>query len=563
MLGKSVLLRPSSTDIRRQATALLRAAGNEVVTGDDAERCTALLEAGAADVVILDTGDGALLAPVAEEARRRGVPVIAMAPTADAELRELFDDGLARHLLIGTDRLRGCGVTVEKVLRESYFGLDKYIPAFGIETYRFELRGPESLRDALECLDDLVRTAGAGDSAAAELLAVAGELADNALYSAPRLRDLEGRVSRRRYTRAHRQQGIEVDPDESAALELAFDGTSMFVAVADRFGSLTPDHIRRAVGSRSSRASTAPARALRRGTRGGLRRVHELSTELSFNLTSGQRTEVIARRHLGDEPGYSGLHIFCAATEDVIPGAVERTIEVSSSMLVDIRQHIAARVPSPVVTLPRKRLPGLPKRAESEAETLRQTASGGDDQSDRREMIEAPAEPVGIDTLLGLLHGASSVQRALEIGLRFLTVCYRGAVAYRIDDGAMHPVMAAGQVENWADLRTRPVELFSSSTLAAMAASGLSGRYRPQEAHELDPELGQLCAGDPRASGYVITVKLQRRPRYVLFGLARLYHSHLAKKVARQLESELSDCIGKHLDERPERALPRRASTAS
>jgi hypothetical protein len=451
----------------------------------------------------------------------------------------MFCDGRADHLIYGAERIDAAVVTAEKLLREVYFGVDKYVGRFGVETYEFDLTGGGSLRNALECLEEFMTMLKARPEVSAEILHMAAELAENALYSAPR-----DETGRRRYRPSDRQHGVEVDPWEQARLSYAFDGRRILLSVTDWFGSLVPTRVRNTLRSgpaqrtntgRPQRATTAPGgrRANNQRSGRGLRQVWERSSELVFNISPGKQTEVIAIRELGSQPTRCGLHLHYQGDLRRHLTATPNTIKVSDSMLVDIRQLIAKRKAPPVVMLE-------PKAANTRKWEDTLTDPQG-------KVLVADDSPLGVDTIKGLLHGSTSLQRSLEIGLRFLTVCYQGAIAYAVRGETLKPLIAAGEVGNWPELRALDIHLYDDCRLADLARTASSGRYKPSSAYRLDKLLTALTVGEGDAGGYIITVEITGHPRFVLFGFGRKYGRHLANKVAAPFHIKLTESVAKHL----------------
>lgn len=521
VLGTSVLLRSSSPHIDRRVAALLRAAGNELIADNNPERCAAIIALGGVHLLLLDASDGADVTVLAREAKARGVPVVLMCSELDQETLELFCDGTANHLLCGRDRADAAAVAVEKTLRRAPFGIDKYTPRFGIETYKFELRSGDGLRDAIESFADFLDVVDCSADARDRLVSAANELGENALYSAPR--DQHGR---RLYGPRDRSIGVEVQPNERALFSYAFDGRRILMSVTDWFGSLKPARVRASLWKGRARTETS---SIQQST-SGLRKVWDCASELVFNIAPEERTEIIAIHELGDVGDRSGIHLFFCGNEVEEEARPQSSIEVSDSMQFDIRAHLARVQPPPVVTLPRKR--AVTKTIEAPFEAP---------------IIPADETPVGLDTMCGLLHGAGDVTRILEIGLRFMTMCYAGAVVYEVDGGTLRAVLGAGEIASWTELRATQLHLSDDCRLADLARLGVPSRYRPSRQYRLDEHLGLVTSGEGSAQGYVLPLEVEDELRYVIFGFAPKYGRHLSDKVAESFQHELTANIVRQL----------------
>ncbi len=534
VLGTSILLRSSSPHIDRRVAALLRASGNELIADSCPQRCAAILGLGGVDLLLLDASDGADINTLAREAKARSVPVVLMCNELDAETLELFCDGTANHLLSGRHRADAAAVAVEKTLRRAPFGIDKYTPRFGIETYKFELRSGRGLDDAVESFLEFLEVVDCPEDTRERLCTAARELGENALYSAPR--DAHGR---RLYGPRDRSLGVEVQANERALLSYAFDGRRILLSVTDWFGTLKPARVRASLWRGRARTETSP---LQRGG-SGLRRVWDSASELVFNIAPDERTEIIAIHELDDAGDRSGIHLFFCGTEAEEEARPQSSIQVSDSMQFDIRAHLARVQPPPVVTLPRKR--AVTKTIEASFEAP---------------LIAADETPVGLDTMCGLLHGAGDVTRVLEVGLRFMTMCYAGAVVYEVEEGALRAVLGAGEIASWTELRATRLMLSDDCRLSDLARLGAPTRYRPSPHYRLDQHISQVTSGEASPLGYVLPLEIQEEVRYVLFGFTPKYGRHLADRVAESFQHEMVSNIERQLGGHPSRQA-RRSST--
>ncbi len=529
MFGKRVLLRSSSPYIERRTSAPLLAAGNEVLADCSPEGCIAILELGGIDVVVVESSDGIDLTSLYEAAKQCAVPTILLNEALNSELLEAFCSGQAKHIAFGADRLEALPIAVEKLLRGSLFGIDKYQPRFGVEAYEFELRDGRSLQEALDCFDEFLGIVAAPPAMRDEIVPAVKELAFNALYSAPRNAD-----GTRRYHASECRNGARVESTELVRLSYAFDGSRLLVSARDNFGSLLPSRIRSAIRRLSNREHIRPA-MLKPRKRASLSSVWTAFSELIFNIAPGVQTEVICIRELDGVSRRCGLHLFHAGDEAPAPADGKESIEVSDSMLIDIQaRHGARRRLPPVVLLKRKR------RGTTPTPTPTTTAL--------RSRLVARELPAGMDTLFGLLHGASNVQRTLEVGLGFMRVCYRGAIALHVSNDSMQVVLGAGEIHDWSAVRQLSIGLRADCRLADLVRSGLPEIYRPSPAYPFDFQITEMTVGpegDP--IGLILPILVHGETRYALLGFHARYGEHLSWSVVQSLSNEIGEAIYRHL----------------
>jgi len=281
--------------------------------------------------------------------------------------------------------------------------------------------------------------------------------------------------------------------------------------------------------------------------------VWNASSELIFNIDPGHQTEVICIRELDDSERRCGLHLFFAG-EDALPStASEDSVEVSDSMLIDIQSlQGARRQRPPVIVLKRKK-----RGSTTPTPTPTEVATAL-----RSRMIEPRDLPLGMDTLFGLLHGTTTVQRSLEVGLGFMRVCYRGAIALEVSGDFMHVALGAGEIHDWPALRQLRLGLRADCRLADLVRSGLPEIYRPSPAYPFDFQLTAMTVGptgDPL--GLILPILVHGEARYALFGFSAKYGEHLSWNVVQSLSREMTDAIYRHLDATP--SVPTRRPTTA
>ncbi len=291
MLGKTILLHTGDRITARALTVRLRGAGNEVVVTEDARVAHELVAARAIDLALVELETPGALALV--EAALTQLPVVAVTTAAQAvTLRELICERQLGHVVCRGDGgpaelARDAVVVVEKLLRAELFGVDKYLPEFGVEVATFEVRGAADRDAVVECLGEHVEWLGAGREARGAVASVVDELVTNAVYNAPR--DGDGRPC---YAALDRRDKVELAPHEYVTVRWGSDGEVLVVSVSDRFGALEEARVRARLGACLGGGDAIEHKAGGAGL--GLFTVLSRSTQLVINVDRGLRTEIIA-----------------------------------------------------------------------------------------------------------------------------------------------------------------------------------------------------------------------------------------------------------------------------
>ncbi len=406
----------------------LRAAGCEVVRSSSLRATTGLLAAGAVDLVLVNHRSDDELASIAAVAAVRDIAVVVVSARPEpTELLDLVCDAGVHHLIAASiagreplrvvDR-REIAITVEKILAADIFGLEKYLPGFAVDIEHRRIDSTSSRSQAIGEITEYLEALDVPAPLAATLGLVADELVDNAV------RHTVGR-----------------------ACELVYgsDGRLFAVSARDDAGTLTPERIRDALDTRDQAGGLGLVAAL------------HSSSQLIFNLAPGRATEVIAVADLSSDDDIAragrSLHVF-VDRETAVPRMATTSVHLSNSMRVDLRGQLAAvtaRAPSP----PRETAPTAPRRRP------RATPSPLGE-------LEHSAE-IGLDTLRGILRGASSPESVMEAAVRFLTRDCTAALAYRREAESLVPWLAAGRIAHWLGLGTVDPWLRAPSTPAIVA----------------------------------------------------------------------------------------------
>jgi hypothetical protein len=510
MLGKTILLHTNDKQRARRLSGHLRAAGNEVVISDSASAARDLLAACAVDLAFVDVAAQEPREVVAE-ARDRA-PVVMLATGGDQKTMIDFVCELeVEHFLArpedsddAFDSLaREVVVTAEKLLRRDLFGIEKYLPSFGMELSSIEVKSAQERDDVVECVADHVAWLGAGSEAKRAVAAVVDELVTNAIYDAPRTSD-----GAPRYASRDRKEKFSLDPWEYVTVRWGSNGDHIAISVSDWFGALRPEHVRACL--RRCLADGDQIEQKEGGAGLGMYTALSYCTQLVVNIEHGTRTELIAlidlRRGQAVRRGGRSLHLFCddPRTRANATDAVPAKVELSPSILVELREQLAPmRRQQSVVPLVRRRT------------TV--AAGTGSNSAVRARGTSAPPmeETVDANTAIGLLHGASDAERAVQTALRFLANHYTGAIAYAVDGDRLDAVVAAGRVRDWPTLQKLHLLADGPCAIARLANGGRAQAFDPQCA--LDYRIALWTAGVSEAEGIVIPIKVAGNLRWILY----------------------------------------------
>jgi CheY-like chemotaxis protein/anti-sigma regulatory factor (Ser/Thr protein kinase) len=530
MLGRTVLLFTDDRAAARTLAGHLRGAGNEVVIAESSVAAHDLIAARAVDLVFVD-GEAAGALDLVDTARGLVPTVVISAGGEPTMMLELVCMRGVEHVLVRSgdadgslvDLAREVVVTAEKILRADLFGLDKYLPSFGVELSTAEVRCALDRDGVVEAIGDHAEWLGAGREARRAVAAVVDELVTNAVYDAPR--DGAGNA---RYHATDRRTKVELDPWEYVSVAWGSDGDSIAISVTDSFGALEPAHVRR--GLERCLTSADPIEQKAGGAGLGLFTALAYCSQLVVNVDRGVRTEMIAiidlrRRTAGVRRAGRSLHLFfedSRAAAAMPCDAAPTSIEVSDSMLVDVREHLAPskrRVDIVPLMRPRRPLPGMAPRARGSSPPPTQ-------------------EPVGADTACGLLRGATTPETAVQIGLRFLANHYDAAVAYAVDGHHVEATFASGQVRDWPKLRALRLTRDETASIAAMSARDAATPFTP--ACPLDFRIAMVATGNSEAAGLVMPLKVDGELRWILYGAGPHDDTPLLPDVVEKVRCELA-----------------------
>jgi len=179
---------------------------------------------------------------------------------------------------------------VTKVLTGQQFGLEPYL-SFGAEVRTERIKSSAGRADLLENLDSYLSEAGVRQTYRDRARLVAEELLMNAIYDAP-CNPIDRKPL---YNHLPRTEEVVLEPTQQGHFSFVFDGTKILVSVRDPFGSLGPSTIYRYLKNCYSEQPEEINGAEGKGGAGrGLHQIVEASSELIFNLSPAQKTEVIS-----------------------------------------------------------------------------------------------------------------------------------------------------------------------------------------------------------------------------------------------------------------------------
>jgi hypothetical protein len=196
--------------------------------------------------------------------------------------------------------------TVQKLLRNEVFGLEKYI-AWGADVRGYTLEDAAERSDAVTALANDVTAVGLPDRVGSLVSVIADELLANALYVAP----LDDHKRRYRASEA-RERSRALRGRDVVTVRWATDARYLAIEVRDRWGTLDPNAVAERLTS-GKVGSSAPESGM------GLALAYACCNQLVIDLEPEVMTEVIALldvRYKPTELGRSAsFHTFVARTE--------------------------------------------------------------------------------------------------------------------------------------------------------------------------------------------------------------------------------------------------------
>jgi CheY-like chemotaxis protein len=555
MRGKTVLVVSKEAASRRRVDAPLASAGNRVVRAPSAEDALECIEAGDVDLALVDH-DTIREIPAILEVTKPRIPLVALASRSQAEgILELVCDHGVQNLLA---RKSGEGerttfdpgevlVTVEKIFRHDVFGIEKYLPGFGIEIESRVLTRATDREPAIERVNEFMRHLGAGSQLSSTAGVVADELITNAIYNAPR--DPHGAPI---YASTSRREKITLLPHEFVTMAMGSNGEKFAISVTDQFGAFMGDHLRS--GLRRCLSEDDPIQQKDGGAGIGLYMVLSSCSQLVINVAPGLCTEVIAiwdleKRLRGVRMGGHSLHVFMADATDrrvELPSPRDapapRREERVAALARAVRDTIPVQTPAPDSfgeAAQEDTLPEVVRAAPSFDEAI--TAAGSIEVEAKPPAREermarartVPPTPYPLEELhevlllrppgrpalreaLAQIHHAETASDCLTAALVYICSRWPAAVLLRRNNRALEVWCAAGDVYDWNGLSAysapaQDLELLTNHSYTPVA------KIAPSCGDVVERELASRLIGTDAAACLVLSVSLSSPGDLVIF----------------------------------------------
>lgn len=216
-------------------------------------------------------------------------PVLVITSAADkADLAELFSHTALTNLFAkNTDLLETeMIVTVQKIIRGSLFGFEKYL-TWGVQPLEFRMKSSEERHDVFAQLESYLSALGANSRLIGLARGVADEFIMNAVYNAPV--DAKGQP---KYANVSRMQPVKLLENEEVLFRFACDGRHLALSVADAFGRLERPtvlgYLKKCFQKGSNQIDTKDG-----GAGLGLYYIFHSLNHFIVNVSPGKRTEMI------------------------------------------------------------------------------------------------------------------------------------------------------------------------------------------------------------------------------------------------------------------------------
>ena len=234
----------------------------------------------------------ALLAALAKLDRPPAVLVISSQATSQ-RLVGLLENEVLTNLFIKNVEVDSheLVVTVQKILRENIFGLEKYL-SWGIKPIDYRIRSAAAKGPVIEDIARHLHEIGCNARLVVAAQTVADELIMNAVFNAPV--DSNGRP---KYAHLKRSAPLELEPSEEVLFRYACDGRDLALSVQDPFGRLSQDTVRNYLRKCFS-GGEGQVDEKEGGAGLGLYHLFESVNHLVINVDINHRTELIGLMHI-------------------------------------------------------------------------------------------------------------------------------------------------------------------------------------------------------------------------------------------------------------------------
>lgn len=179
-------------------------------------------------------------------------------------------------------------ITCYKLLQQDIFGIEKYLPGYGIGVHHERILSSEDKMRSIDSLETFLQRVDCYRGLIHFITTVADELLMNAIFDAPR--DISGKA---KYAERDRRDPLVLMSNEAVDFRFASDGRYVALSISDSFGELNRDVVIRYL-SQGIKGAPAQIEQKRGGAGLGLHMVFQSVTQLVFNIQSKMRTEVVA-----------------------------------------------------------------------------------------------------------------------------------------------------------------------------------------------------------------------------------------------------------------------------
>jgi CheY-like chemotaxis protein len=283
----SILIVHPDRKTQRTVQRILSVTGYHIDIADELEQGIRLIQHTPPLLVVLD--GSAATSPHADAffttAQQRGTEacMTLLAQDAATYVPKILGLGAITNLLVHPMPVLAeeLTITVHKLIHRDLFGAEKYL-LWGTQLHEHTLTVSSQRAQLVAQLADAVRARGQSARVASMAQLVADELLSNAVHNAPV--DRAGAHFRRDLAR---DTEIVLDDRHAIRLRWGCDARYLAIEVTDYFGSLDRDTILRSLAKSDVRESGG-------GAGMGLALSYRSCDHLVFNLSPGQRSEVIA-----------------------------------------------------------------------------------------------------------------------------------------------------------------------------------------------------------------------------------------------------------------------------
>jgi CheY-like chemotaxis protein len=284
---QSILIVHPDRKTQRVVQRILGVTGYRVGIADDLEQGIRLMQHQAPLLVVVD--GSAASSPHADaffataQAGGTEACMTLLAQDAAEQVPKILGLGAVTNLLVHPMPVLAeeLTITAHKLIHADLFGAEKYL-LWGTQLHVQSLRKSSERAALVAQLADAVRARGQSARVASMAQLVADELLSNAVHNAPV--DSAGDHFRKDLAR---DTEIELDDRHAVRLRWGCDARYLAIEVTDQFGSLDRDTILRSLIKSDVRDSGG-------GAGMGIALSYRSCDHLVFNLSPGQRTEIIA-----------------------------------------------------------------------------------------------------------------------------------------------------------------------------------------------------------------------------------------------------------------------------